>query len=123
MDINCEDFRSRDKMWDQTRWALEFFRRNLPFADMEPDNERVSGAEGAMALAKGDDVIAVYLPAGGEATVKLGNRKYGVLWFNPRTGGALQAGAVKVVQGPGAKAIGAPPSDPGKDWAVLLRAQ
>ncbi|MEZ5397232.1 MAG: hypothetical protein R2724_31255 [Bryobacterales bacterium] len=24
MDINMEDWRSRDRMWDQTRYALEF---------------------------------------------------------------------------------------------------
>jgi hypothetical protein len=122
MDINCEDFRSRDKMWDQTRYALEFFHANLPFWDMEPDNERVK-TTGAYALAKGDDVIAAYLPKGGDAVVRLGSRKYTVRWFNPRTGGALQSGAVSTVVGPGEKSIGAPPVDPGLDWAAVLKAQ
>ena len=30
---------SRERMWDQTRWALEFFQRHLPFAEMQPADE------------------------------------------------------------------------------------
>jgi hypothetical protein len=33
-DLNAEDWRSRDRMWDQTRHALEFFQRHLPFSRM-----------------------------------------------------------------------------------------
>jgi hypothetical protein len=119
MDINCEDFRSRGRMWDQTRYALDFFHQYLPFADMEPDNGRVTGAPGARLLAKGGDVIAVQLPAGGEASVHLGAFSYTVKWYNPRTGGALQPGVS--VQGPGARSIGAPPADPDRDWVALIR--
>jgi hypothetical protein len=119
MDINCEDFRSRDRMWDQTRFALDFFHRHLPFADMEPDNERVTGAGDAKLLARGDDVIALYLHKGGEASVRLGTGTYTVGWYNPRTGGALRPAAR--VSGPGLKAIGRPPADLDKDWAVLLK--
>jgi hypothetical protein len=32
-DLNCEDWRSRDRMWDQTRYALEFMRQ-IPFTTM-----------------------------------------------------------------------------------------
>jgi hypothetical protein len=123
MDINCEDFRSRENMWAQTRHALEFFRRQLPFWEMEPDNQRVSGAAGALALAKGDDVMAVYLPDGGNASVRLGSRRYSIQWFNPRTGGALVKGSVDAVEGPGDKPIGAAPQDPDKDWVALVKAQ
>jgi hypothetical protein len=119
MDINCEDFRSRDRMWDQTRHALEFFRGHLPFAQMEPDNQRATN--GAWVLAKGDDVLAVYLPAGGETSVRLGPGKYSVHWYNPRTGGPLQNGPVRGVEGGSAVSLGKAPADPDKDWAVLLR--
>ena len=34
-DTNCEDFRSRDQIWDQTRWALEFFRAYIPVRETE----------------------------------------------------------------------------------------
>ncbi|HET8549568.1 MAG TPA: putative collagen-binding domain-containing protein, partial [Bryobacteraceae bacterium] len=119
MDINCEDFRSRDHMWDQTRYALDFFRRHLPFFDMEPDNDRVSGAKDARLLARADDVIAVYLPAGGEASVRLGSGRYSVRWYNPRTGGELVSRPA--LTGPGVKPLGQPPHDPDSDWAVLIK--
>jgi hypothetical protein len=121
MDINCEDFRSRDRMWDQTRYALEFFRRHLPFWEMEPAEEAASGAKGARVLARGDQLYAVQLPSGGEASLKLGAGVYTVQWYNPRTGGALVRGTVQSVQGPGVKSIGRPPAEPDKDWVALVR--
>jgi hypothetical protein len=121
MDINLEDFRSRDKLWDQTRYALDFFRKHLRFWQMEPDNERASGAANVRVLAEGDAIIAVYLPVGGAASVKLGNGRYTVHWYNPRAGGSLVAGQVTSLQGPGEKSIGLPPADPNSDWVALLR--
>ncbi|MCW5982194.1 MAG: DUF5060 domain-containing protein [Bryobacteraceae bacterium] len=120
MDINCEDFRSRDAMWDQTRRALEFFRKHLPFWEMAPDNSLVSGVKDGRALARGDSPIAVQLPTGGEASLKLGPGTYAVRWYNPRAGGELQTGSVPSVQGPGVKPIGSPPAEPGKDWVALV---
>jgi hypothetical protein len=117
MDINCEDFRSRDRMWDLTRFALEFFRKHLPFWEMEPDNSLVSGVEGARVFAKAEAIYAVQLPVAGEANLRLGNGSYSVAWFNPRTGGDLQKGIE--VKGPGAKAIGKPPAD--GDWIALVK--
>jgi hypothetical protein len=119
MDINCEDFRSRDTMWDQTRYALQFFRAHVPFWETEPANDRVT--EGNLALSKGDNLLVLYLPAGKNSQVRLGSRKYSVHWYNPRSGGALQTGGVKTLQGPGMQNIGEPPADAGKDWAVLLK--
>jgi hypothetical protein len=121
MDINCEDWRSRDRLWDQTRYALEFFHRHLPFWEMAPNNDLVIGAIGGRALAKGEDLIGVQLSAGGPAQVRLGTGSYTVEWYNPRTGGALQSGSVRTVKGPGYQAIGRPPSDPDRDWVVLVK--
>jgi hypothetical protein len=116
MDINCEDWRSRDGMWVQTRYALEFFRKHLAFWEMEPDN---SLAPGALVLAKAGRVYAVYLPKGGTATLAVAEGAYDVRWFNPRAGGELQRGSVSTVKGAGRVALGDPPSDPAKDWVVL----
>ncbi len=120
MDINCEDFRSRDRMWDQTRYALDFFQRHLPFSTMEPDNDVVSGAEGALALKDRDRIFALYLPSGGQAEVSLGPGTYAVRWYSPRKGGQLQTGTVSRINGPGRKSIGQPPADPAQDWAALI---
>ena len=118
MDINCEDWRSREKLWDQTRYALEFFHRHLPFWEMEPANELVSGVSDGRVLAKGEQIYAVQLPAGGNAKLKVGRGSYRVRWYNPRAGGALQTGVVRTVKGPGIVALGAPPG--AGDWVALL---
>lgn len=119
MDINCEDWRSRDRMWDQTRHALTFFHRYLPFAEMRPDNELVNGAKTYCFAAPGR-VYTIYLPDGGQAELKLGTGTYGIHWYNPREGGRLQAGSVKRIQGPGWRSIGVPPENSGQDWAALV---
>jgi hypothetical protein len=119
MDLNCEDWRSRDRMWDQTRHALTFFRQHLPFWQMAPGNALGTGKD-IRVLAQPGQVYAVYLPAGGEASVKVDSGDYAVRWFNPRSGGNLATGSVARVKGPGLANIGKPPADPDRDWAVLV---
>ena len=121
MDVNCEDWRSRDIMWDQTRYALEFFHDNLPFWEMAPDNGLASGAKGARVLAKAGEVYAVQLPAGGTARLEVPEGVYSVEWYNPREGGELQQGRVKSIKGPGKRSLGRAPSDTRKDWGVLVK--
>ena len=122
MDINCEDWRSRDIMWDQTRHALTFFHDYLPFWEMEPASELATGS-GALALTKPDSVYAVYLPSGGTTTLEIGAGTYTVDWYNPRSGGILQSGSIASIKGPGIVALGQAPAEPEKDWAVLIRKQ
>ena len=38
-DLNCEDWRSRDHLWDLTRYAVEFFHAYLPFVEMKHADE------------------------------------------------------------------------------------
>jgi hypothetical protein len=121
MDLNCEDWRSRDRMWDQTRYALEFFHAHLPFWEMAPDNSLASGAKDARVLAKPGEVYAVQLPSGGSVRLNLAEGDYSVRWYNPRAGGELQEGSVTSVQGPGAKPLGNPPAEHRKDWVVLVK--
>ncbi len=120
MDLNCEDWRSRQIMWDQTRHALEFFQTHLPFHEMAPDNSLASG-EGAFVFAKPGEVYAVYLPNGGTTRLELAEGEYAVGWYDPRAGGELQAGSVETVAGPGPKALGAPAANRDQDWAVVVK--
>lgn len=120
MDINCEDFRSREKLWEQTRLAIEFFRTQVPFWEMEPNDTLSIGAPGVRVLAKGDQLYVVHLPAGGEPMLRLGAGAYQVRWFNPRLGGPLQEGSLHTVAGPGYRRIGRPPRDWGRDWVALV---
>ncbi|MFO7903520.1 MAG: DUF5060 domain-containing protein [Pirellulaceae bacterium] len=120
MDINCEDWRSRDRMWDQTRYALRFFHHYLPFSEMQPRNELTSDAE-SYCFARPSEVYAVYLPNGGTTDVQLEKESYRIQWYDPRSGGELQQGTVKQVRGPGSVSLGQPPSHVDQDWAVLIR--
>ncbi|MHC4323667.1 MAG: DUF5060 domain-containing protein [Planctomycetota bacterium] len=119
MDINCEDWRTRENMWDQTRYALEFFHDYLPFARMAPDNALTSNPK-AYCLAKPGEVYAIYLLEGGSADLNAAPGIYSVQWYNPRTGGELLRGSVRQITGPGKQSIGRPPKQSDKDWAVLV---
>lgn len=120
-DINCETWRSREHLWDLTRYALEFFRNHLPFATMNHHSELTSAPD-AYCLANPGTVYAVYLPSGGTTDLDLGSayRMFRIRWYNPRRGGPLELGTTATVSGPGAVNIGQPPRDTDKDWAALI---
>jgi hypothetical protein len=120
-DLNCEDWRSRDHMWQLTDIALDFFQTYLPFADMDHADE-LTAASDDYCLAKDGKVYAVYLPQGGTTQLTLPDSKtYTVRWFDPRNGGALQTGSVLTITGPGPAGLGTPPSSSTEDWVALVR--
>ncbi len=119
-DLDCEDWRTRDHMWELTRYALDSFRTYLPFWRMEsidaltPDvNDYVLAEEG--------QIYAVYRPSGGATTLDLGptTDTFSVRWFLPRFGGALEFGSVTQVTGPGVVSIGNSPT--GGDWLAIVQ--
>jgi hypothetical protein len=119
-DLTCEDFRSRSGFWPYCRYAHAFFTEHVPFWAMSSADEKVS-ARGAWCLAREGEVYVVYLPEGGTTKLELPAGTFSVRWFDPRNGGDLQRGSVATVTGSGQTAIGQPPSDRDKDWAVLVR--
>jgi hypothetical protein len=120
-DLNCEDWRSRDIMWDQTRHALEYFQNHLPFAKMTNQNEWVTDG---MCLALPGELYSVYLPDGGTGMLDLSHTTgpFNVEWYDPRNGGALLQGTISEVTGGKAVSIGLPPADADQDWVCLIRA-
>ncbi|MDP8244397.1 MAG: DUF5060 domain-containing protein [Candidatus Hinthialibacter antarcticus] len=118
-DLNCEDWRSRDTMWKQTRYALDFFERQLPFTEMQSSDD-LSPDQDDYVFAKEGEVYAVYAPKSEKIELTLPEGAYSVQWFNPREGGPLQSGSIESINGPGVQTLGTPPSDPQKDWAVLV---
>lgn len=115
-DLNCEDWRSRDILWDQTRYALEFFQQYLPFTEMQSADGLVTSGD-ATCLAKVGEVYAVYLESGG-TSLELTAGTYTVDWYDPRNGGALiPAGTVT---GPGTVPLPASPN-PSDDWVALVQ--
>jgi hypothetical protein len=121
-DLNCEDWRSREHMWDLTRYALEFFQQYLPFTEMAHHDELTS-VKGDYCFAKPGEIYAIYLPSGGTTKLDLGDSStnFAVRWYNPRTGGPLRGGSVGVIAGPGPVGIGQAPKDNDKDWVALIK--
>ncbi|MEM0964946.1 MAG: DUF5060 domain-containing protein [Verrucomicrobiota bacterium] len=125
-DLTLDDFRSRDRMWDYCRHALNFFNEYLPFDEMENANALVGNANNSndkYCFAKVGEIYAIYLPNGGSTSLDLSGSEgtFAVRWFNPRDGGPLQIGTVPLVTGGDSVSIGNPPSETGEDWVVLVQ--
>ncbi len=121
-DLNCEDFRTRDHLFDLMRYAHEFFTRSLPFHRMRHRDE-LTPQLGDYVFAREGEIYAVYLPEGGTADLDLRGVRgtFEVRWYDPRFGGDLQEGTVRTVEGGGLRGLGMPPRDSDKDWAILVR--
>ncbi|MFC2090305.1 DUF5060 domain-containing protein [Bacteroidota bacterium] len=119
-DLNCEDWRSRDILWDQTRFALDFFQNHLPFHEMKICNEMLSEGYG---LALENQIYAFYFPEYKIQKVDLSNTNgtFAVDWYNPRKGGTLKKGSVLKVKAGSMVSIGSPPAGDKGDWACLLK--
>lgn len=133
-DLTCQDYRSRDLFWDMGRICINFFEENnLPVTEMSAQNELISSyfpsGAGDFCFAKQGDTYVILLKKGGERQLDLKNPKateeseveYSVKWLDPRNGGTLQNGSVKIIKGTGVKSLGTPPNHPDKDWVVLIR--
>ncbi|MBL9165517.1 MAG: pectate lyase [Planctomycetaceae bacterium] len=126
----------REQLWDYMWIARRFMEENLPFWEMQPADELVSGAAtmhvgigngkhvelGPQALVKRGDVYAIYFPTARETgsldlaeMAGAGTQR----WFNPRIGEF--AGAEKSIAGGESLAIGPPPTDAQADWVVLIK--
>jgi len=123
-DLNCENWRTRDRVWDLTRYGLEFFLQNLPFWEMQHADELISNRK-AYALAKPGEVYAIYFRKGSggrgrlDLSTECSNHRFKVEWFNPRTGEF--EGNSFTVTGGGVTDIGPPPREIKRDWIALAR--
>lgn len=126
-DLNCENWRSRDKSWDYCRIALEFFQKNrIPFWEMENADELVGNPKNdnsVYCFAKKGELYLVYLPNGGSGKLDLTGVEgsFEVYWFNPRSGGDLIQANVKKIGGGGVRELGMPPAEPEQDWLVVVK--
>ncbi|MEM9918800.1 MAG: DUF5060 domain-containing protein [Bacteroidota bacterium] len=120
-DLNAEDWRSRNNMWEQSAIAANFFKAYLPFTEMKSSDELVE--EASYCLSKENDTYVVYCKKGGKASIDLSKAKgkYRVHWFDPLEGGVLQQTSTQEVSAGAKCSLGMPPSKPAQDWAILLR--
>lgn len=128
-DLDCQDFRSRDRSWDYCRIALAFFHEHrIPFWEMASADALVGNPRNdnsKYCFARPGDLYLVYLPNGGTADLDLGAAAgtFTVHWFNPRTGGPLATGSVTTLPGGAPAGLGLPPSEPTDDWLAVVRRQ
>lgn len=118
-DLTCQDYRTREKVWTQCRYALEFFKKHeIPFWDMKCEDEMTENTNDYV-LCKPGQIYLVYLKHGGKVqlTAAAGNFTYG--WFNPRTGdgleGLLKTGSVNT----GRKIEVTAPNK--NDWLLVIK--
>ena len=119
-DLSCEDWRSRDNLWEQTKIALEFFHRYLPFTEMISSDE-LTKDENDYCFAKKGEIYTIYLPEGNGTDILLPAGNFSIDWFNPRTGGEFKKGTAEKISGSGYVSTGNPPEKDGKDWVCLIR--
>ncbi|PQO25242.1 hypothetical protein C5Y96_25400 [Blastopirellula marina] len=125
-DLLCEDFRSRDRAWDDCRIALDFFQTHpIPFWEMTNADQLIQGGpqKRTYGFAKPSEVYLVYVPTSDDIRLDLNEVKgaFTVNWFNPREGGDPQQGSVTSVEGGGWVSLGKAPSQSDQDWLVVVR--
>ena len=81
----------------------------------EPHDELVNN--GNYCLAKTGEIYVVYLPRGGNVTVRIQPGQYVAAWWNPTTGEKTDLPFITVT----APLWSSPPATGGSDWALLLQ--
>lgn len=121
-DLSAETWRPREAMWKQSKIAIDFFQKYLPFHEMQAA-DHLALAYADYNFAQPGDTYCIYLFSGGNTRLNLEQHAgpFSVHWFDPRNGGQLQIGSVRTVWGPGLVEIGEPPTDQGHDWVCLVR--
>ena len=128
--IKTDDFRKYEPVWKHVWFARKFLEENLPFWDMEPMDQLLTGAatyQGknnlvtGQVFAKPGEVYAVYLPDAtttGTLDLSAARGKFVQRWYSPRTGEFV--GKPIKVSGGKPVSLGAPPADSAEDWATLI---
>lgn len=119
-DLGCEDWRSRDQVWDFTNHALRFFHDHLPFWQMKSHDELLDNPL-SYCFATPGEIYAIYIPKGQQTTLDLSNTEgtYNLQWYDPRNGGKLiddgqLTGATKTTLKRGSSE---------EDWVALVKKQ
>lgn len=124
--LDLNDFRPYEPMWKLTWYARKFMEENLPFWEMLPADELVTGEDpainGAQVLALKGKIYAVYFPNAattGNLDLSGAPGSYSAKWFNPRTGEFV--GSELSFEGGKQVALPAAPSEASEDWTLWVK--
>jgi hypothetical protein len=120
-DLNTENWRLRNQLWEISNHAKVFFEKYLPYWEMEP-KPRLINTPGAYCLSKTNETYAIYIPNYKSSRINLheATAEFQIYWYNPFTGGELKTGSLKSLTGGDEADLGNPPSRIGEDWVILL---
>jgi hypothetical protein len=119
-DLTCQDWRTREKVWDQCRYALEFFSKyEIPFWEMTCQDERTENSDDYV-FCKPGHIYLVYLKHGGKVELDVAGGQFNYGWFNPRTGDGLDRLLYPGTINAGPKIdLNAPDTN---DWLLVIKA-
>ncbi|GGA75265.1 hypothetical protein GCM10011369_16430 [Neiella marina] len=130
-DLTAQDWRSRDKFWQQAKIAIDFFSMvDVPLHKAKNHDDL---AEDAWVLAELGEFYIVYVKRMPEKLMlKMlpQDANYSVEWYDPLRGGELQFGSVKQLQIEDegkyswlrvTSYLGQPPSNPEQEWAIVVK--
>ena len=122
-DLTCQDYRVREKMWIQSRLALDFFyKQNIPFWMMKNTDSLVNSKQ-AYCLSQSGEIYLVYRKSNLKIELNLAGEsgEWQVAWFNPRNGGDLQHDAQSpTINADSAVELGEPPFETDRDWLAVI---
>ncbi len=121
-DLTCEDWRSRDNMWEQSRHALVFFRNyQVPFWTMRPSDELSHSGNWILASEpqRKPFYAVVQVKPGEECIVDLPENEFEYGWLNPKTGDGLKT-LLEKGKVTGKNKTGFPVPDHTNDWILLV---
>ena len=123
-DLTSENWRLRDRLWELTHHAKAFFQEYLPYWDMQTDPALIDAQQG-YCFRKNKEIFTIYLPETQSCQLDLRDTRatFAVYWYSPLSGGSLQEGSVKSVEGGAWRHLGQPPAMATQetDWVILVR--
>ena len=125
-DLQTEDFRKAQQLWQASTASVNFFQTYVPFSMMAPDNS-LSTTNDAQVLAKPGDVYVAFFPTGtgsGGGNLNIGNdgATFDIVWFDP-INGSLASGSKATITATGIVNIGTPSAEVNRQWAALVKRQ
>jgi len=129
--LDTQDFRKYESLWQYIWYARKFMEQNLPFWDMEPADDLLTGesvyigktcSHDGQVFAKQGQCYAIYLPTAAQTGVldlTGAPGRFVRRWYNPRTG--TFDGSREKLKGGRKVEMGPAPGTPDEDWVVLVK--
>lgn len=128
-DLDCEDHRSRARVWSDGVRAVRFFEKHIGTSafDMSPD-DRLTLDDSDYVFAAHGQLYLIFVTSIAPVMVELYGQsgRYSVQWYDPANDGELQVGTIAEIEAPGRSDrsrvdLGQPPSSGSGEWVILVK--